>query len=467
MTAAIRLLSDRGELMVGDTAFPGGAAPDGGLTVAGHSVVPITLAQREMLVALAVGDPHAIRLASLVANAAAGPMEDVGDAAVLRAAVEAVALFLAGAEVPGPLARTSLLVGRVMGPAAARVAASEADRIAGALAAELVTPPAGGASDDGWTSISYEPAATAGPSGGAAESVERVRDRLAAQLIARDAVPLGPELLAALLRPGAAEQQGAAEKQEAAPAPGVGRRDPFIAPTRIKSAEVAVDAGTSPTPICTGKGTDLDRWRTSSPALGGGSPDAGGAGVVEAPDGSPPSSAPPTPGRASAQPECALATATRASGRPAAADRWWEAASSTVTARPSPHVAGTPTPGTGGGHTGRLASSDAGELVRQSHATAPASTLTTGASGPRAPLGSAWRVPDAQATWHVRPSGSSAGADDPGGRELVAPALGRTRIAVQPVPALRADGAAAAAELDLDAAAQALHRAADLRGLPR
>ncbi len=185
--------------MVGDTSFPCRATTGGGLSVAGHEVRSITLGERNQLLALTTGADRRGQVATLVREAATGPLDASTDRDVVDA-IEAVALHLAGASLPGSLARTTLLVGRSMGDAAAGITALEADRLAEAIEDALALPHRTSA---GWTTISYpssEPgsSSTAGPEAG--RSVASVRDELAALLIERDEESLSGDLADALLR---------------------------------------------------------------------------------------------------------------------------------------------------------------------------------------------------------------------------------------------------------------------------
>lgn len=217
MDPAIHFDPGGGELRVGGTLFRCAAAPSGGLVVEGRSVTPISLGDRDRLVALCGGgdDNRASSLARLVGDAAtlaSEPSRDDADSEV-RAALEAVALHLAGAELAGALAATTLLLARSVGgfgESVATLPALEADRLAAALAASLRPPGRGVASDDdgadeaGWTTITFEaPEPTSGPAPASpsaypATGPAAVRDRLAASLLARDR-PIDAELAALLI----------------------------------------------------------------------------------------------------------------------------------------------------------------------------------------------------------------------------------------------------------------------------
>ncbi|GAA2152606.1 hypothetical protein FHX52_0792 [Humibacillus xanthopallidus] len=205
---AIQIISDREEIVVGDTAFSGGAATGGGLSLEGRVVRPLTLAERDALVVLATtttGHSPAPKppsqLARLVARAAApGFTPDASES--MRAAIEAVALHLAGASMSGALTRTSLVVRRCVGAAADDMPALEADLLADALAPGLTD--AGSAAqanrgDTGWTTITYAMPET-DASQQTDESVFATRDRLAAALVRRGLEPLDKALIAGLLR---------------------------------------------------------------------------------------------------------------------------------------------------------------------------------------------------------------------------------------------------------------------------
>ena len=200
MTISIQLLTAKEEIMVGDTSFPCRATTGGGLSVAGHEVRSITLGERNQLLALTTGADRRGQVATLVREAATGSLDASTDRDVVDA-IEAVALHLAGASLVGSLARTTLLVGRSMGDAAAGIAALEADRLADAIEDALALP---NRTSAGWTTISY-PSSASGPSSStgpeAGRSVASVRDELAALLIERDEEPLSGDLADALAAP--------------------------------------------------------------------------------------------------------------------------------------------------------------------------------------------------------------------------------------------------------------------------
>ncbi|MET0662499.1 MAG: hypothetical protein ABWZ42_05140 [Ilumatobacteraceae bacterium] len=266
MTTSIQLLSS-GEIMVGDTTFAGGPIAEGGLSVAGHDVWPITLRERNQLLALATDDERGRQVARLIGEAAthrASVDASSGEDADVRNAIEAVALHLAGASATGALARTTLLVARSMGDSAAAVTAWEADRLADALA-DMLTGPATGAAigivpsaDDGWTTIRYASPSSALPDDAAsdgAHGVAAVRDRLAALLIARDEQPLDAELVDALMRTTEPGQQVTASTDELRHLPTPAPADTF--PT---SPNDAADRWAGETPVRPlGRTTD-DRW---------------------------------------------------------------------------------------------------------------------------------------------------------------------------------------------------------------
>ncbi|CAM5780216.1 hypothetical protein [Cellulomonas persica] len=188
-SGAVQLVAD-GEVRVGDVTYPGGLLPDGRATLLGVTVRRLRLAERDRLVSLVAGlvtgADEARTLAGLVLAAAAAP----GDALPTHdddlAAVQAVALHLAGAALDGPLARTRLLAGRSAGAAADDLPAADADLLAAELARAVVV-------DDGWTRLVLDGSDSGdGPP-------RAVRDRLAAALLARASQPLDPSLARALL----------------------------------------------------------------------------------------------------------------------------------------------------------------------------------------------------------------------------------------------------------------------------
>lgn len=203
MTPLVHFLAGRHEIAVGDVAFTGDVALDGRVTIAGTTVRPLTLGEREQLMARATGRDRPQEIARHVGDAATdGNVDPAGE---VRAAVEAVALELAGASMAGPLARTLLLVARAMGgPSAAVMAmnARDADQLAATLGVALAnrTRRQENPTDDGWTTIAYDPtrAHTDAP-GGQAITAAGARDRLAARLVARADELLDPDELAALL----------------------------------------------------------------------------------------------------------------------------------------------------------------------------------------------------------------------------------------------------------------------------
>jgi hypothetical protein len=188
--ALVEVLADA--VQVGTTRYPGGPTPEGGLTAAGHAVRPVTLAERERVLAFVGGiggerpAARARRLAQLLGEHACPSAAGLDP--TLRAALDALALHLAGAALDGPLVRTTVLLRRFVGQGAETMGALAADRLAEQLGARLA------ADDGGWTTISFAP--SAGPP---AETSAAVRDQLAARLLARAALPLEDGVVAALL----------------------------------------------------------------------------------------------------------------------------------------------------------------------------------------------------------------------------------------------------------------------------
>lgn len=194
MGGAVELVAG-GEVRVGDARFPGEVLPDGRVVVLGVVLRRLGLAERDRLVRLVAGlvpgPDDARTLAGLVLAAASAPGRPLPAGGPSRAAVEAVALHLAGAALDGSLARTRLLAARSAGAAADDLPAADADALAAGLADAVVD-------DDGWTRLVLDGAVERGGTPG------DVRDRLAGALLARAAEPLEPALARALLlAPGA------------------------------------------------------------------------------------------------------------------------------------------------------------------------------------------------------------------------------------------------------------------------
>ncbi|WP_456788815.1 hypothetical protein [Cellulomonas sp. P5_C5] len=193
MSGPVRLLAGDGRVRVGAATFPGGPLPDGRVALLGVTLRRLGLGERDRLVALAEDDARAI--ARLVGGAASDVALPADERAA--AAVEAVALDLAGASHEGPLARTRVLAARVLGPGADGLAAADADDLAAELARAVEQ-------DDGWTRLPLSGL----PDDESAEPAQ-VRDRLAQTLLDRAREPLDVTLLRALLLDAAALEPGA------------------------------------------------------------------------------------------------------------------------------------------------------------------------------------------------------------------------------------------------------------------
>lgn len=223
MTPLVHFLADRHEIMVGDVTFTGDVALDGRVTIAGRTVRPLTLGERDHLVARASGPDRTQEVARFVGDAATDGNPD--PAGEVRAAVEAVALELAGASMAGPLTRTLLLVARAMGgPSEAVMAmnARDADQLAATLGAALAnrTRRQENPTDDGWTTLAYHPTRAHTDSPGDRATAAGTRDRLAARLVARADELLDPDDVAALLGTEATTRDDGSAVEPDAPASG-------------------------------------------------------------------------------------------------------------------------------------------------------------------------------------------------------------------------------------------------------
>ncbi len=322
MSEHIQIRSDTAEIRIGDLVVPLEHVEGESLRLLGQFVRAITLRERDHVMSLAafaggagptgrdvasliakvalatpsgtsVGSPTAARdaAASSTANSR-GPLATLSGGAVhlspgaVDTALEAVALHLAGASLVGSLQTTSLLVSRAAGRTGLHcgLTATEADRIAMALAETLLTDPGQSdevrSADDAWTTIRYGNESPEAP--GQAQtatgkfgqlpdpesSLLRIRDALAANLLARDAEPIDAHLAATLVMP--------AEPDEFHPVASIERARPRRGPTAFKDQfGGAEDRHKAPTAEATayaaGTADVVDpSWPTSAGAPSGG-----------------------------------------------------------------------------------------------------------------------------------------------------------------------------------------------------
>ncbi|CAN5511386.1 hypothetical protein BH24ACT5_BH24ACT5_28930 [soil metagenome] len=432
MASLIHYLADRREIHLGDVTFTGDVALDGRVTMAGHIVRPLTLAERDQLVGRTIGPDRAGRIARLVGDAAAPGGEHLPDDA--RAAVDAVALDLAGASLAGPLSRTLLLVARAMGgpsEAVMTMSARDADELAATLGRALTDATRSGAAstDNGWTTIAYPagPAPGGEPAGSTnstTSTVEAVRDRLAAQLVARAEQPLDPDEVAVLLGTDLPDVANESSPEPATPWTGAGTTTGDDHGDRWQT-----DGADPIEPVAT-----ADRWRDAIAALGS------STGL---------DTARPSVGT---HDKSAVAAVRAAGGGDASATVPADA----VTALASSHVLDPST---------RSAEPVGGSPA---HEPAPAPSVR---SGPRRGPGALGHG-HIGSTRHPRPHPPLAPAAIPPSalRTHRDPVAGPTHTPTRPsdpsvTPGGRAIGSAPGS--DLTAAAVALHEAADRRGLPR
>ncbi len=190
MGSLVELVPDAGLVRLGATVHPCLVGPQGHLTVYGRELRPLTLGECDLIAAYGGGSgPEAAaafarRMAGVDGDASAARLPG-GDEAAGQAAVEAVALYLAGAAGEGPLRGASAALSRQLGvplPDALAMTVLAADSLVGALPAE---PSAG----TGWTTfviVGNEPdGPVAEPITDETAEVRRVRDVLARRLARR------------------------------------------------------------------------------------------------------------------------------------------------------------------------------------------------------------------------------------------------------------------------------------------
>ncbi|GEA80888.1 hypothetical protein [Cellulomonas uda] len=455
MGAAVQLVA--GQVRVGDATFPGGLLPDGRVAVLGARLRRLRLRERDDLVALAaeLTGPDAVRtLARLVLAAACGTGSTGDDET--RAALEAVALHLAGAEHEGALVRTRLLATRAAGAAGGDLAAADADDLAGRLA-HAVTD------DDGWTRIALDPEAHVAP-----RTPDDVRDHLAAGLLARAGEALDPGLARVLVL---AAPDGPADAGTWVPdaAPAAGGLTPPADPD-----DPPGPTG-SPAAVRAPLGTPDDR--TCPPA------DARDAVPC---DGASPLRPGPVGGRASTDGRW---SAVRSASRQQAEQAGHDDGASALTSTPGGAAAVRPASAPAERHGAALharpdaahgrAATATGAPLPVPHATldrwgAPDGHAWPTAPGPSTASDATVRGPG-RATTQPRaaaaPGAPGPGTLVPGSLVTTGRAPGRPLDDRSPAPARPAwtsDVAAPGGEpVDTDALARALHRAADLRGVRR
>lgn len=418
MSGPVRLLAGDGQVRVGAATFPGGPLPDGRVGLLGVALRRLGLTERDQLVALAEDDART--LARLVGGAACDTALPDDDRAA--AAIEAVALDLAGATHDGPLARTRVLAARA---GATSLAASDADDLADELARAVEQ-------DDGWTRLVL----AGGPDDEAGEPAE-VRDRLARALLDRARQPLDAALVQSLLR------------ERADPDDVVHR------PTRRldDDAHAPAHAGTVPSPV----------W-TAAPPEPGATPSAPTHGRPAVIDGG---------GLVAEGPSVAVVRAADAPARPVPAPvttiptgvlgRGSDPASGDVGTLAS-HVVAPPTSTPAGWRPGTTLDVPPADLTRPAADRWGAPVAVT--TSPRAAVASGARSP-----WSTpRPPATGGAPAWSPSSPLVAPAAlgGRPSVATSP-PGSSAPAAprAVTSPASVDDVALALHRAADLRGVRR
>ena len=200
MDSLVELVPQSSLVRLGASFHPCTAGPAGHLTVHGHELRPLTLAECDLIAVYAAdGAPEvsaalALRIASVrpadgtasttAPSAAAGKAGSAGQWSpdIRSAAVESVALFLAGATGTGSLRGAGpTLVHRFGLPLAEALELT-------VLAADGLAPPPPPTPDDSWTTFEIVPAvpdAALGTPADAAKEVFRVRDLLATRFAER------------------------------------------------------------------------------------------------------------------------------------------------------------------------------------------------------------------------------------------------------------------------------------------
>lgn len=420
---------DGGNVRIGTTVRAVAPRAGGGFVLDGVEIRPLPLAERAQLLAAvddgSVAEGLAERVAEMVGAAAT-------DSALKERSheIDALALHLAGASGDGPLRGTELLTGRALGSAqAARLTAAEADLLAASLH-DALNVGAASSGDTGWTTIEFADLESTENPVAAGETSSAVRLRLAKNLIGRHRAPLPPELVEFALR---------AEQPQAHSPAGPERFGPHHdTPLPILTERAEPTSG--------GEHNDGGRWnlplgRVSS-AIAASEPDADPRSVsgVAAFDGD--SATGPTPVtsrryRSPATPSGTVGGAAsdhggeqvfdRAVSASPTADRWIDATTSAA----------------------RLAT----ESAPGSAASAP---VTESGTMPRP-----WTVRPGWPTWPSDAASTAAAAPAPAtGRELRDQTDGPRHPSQLAHPAT-------VAPADASTMATALHRAADLRGVPR
>lgn len=233
MSGNIQILSETGEILIGARRLRCEIGTDASISLLGRRVTPLTLAERQHLMSVfrSTGDrghrslARLFALASVTPPLSSGPLSsgskvfDAGSSEALlseadaTAALEAIALHLAGASQAGSLDRTALLVSRALGDTGfASVTALEADQLADSLARSILGLAQGQFSSsfdgdsEGWTSIQFtepsgpRPGSTnaGSPEAGLSE-IAAIRDDLASMLLQRATAELEAEVGAALV----------------------------------------------------------------------------------------------------------------------------------------------------------------------------------------------------------------------------------------------------------------------------
>ena len=217
--AAVIIDIGAGHAHVGDQVIdvaPAAAGPTGSLAVGPLVLRPLTFGERLRLVREVAGGPVSTDSARALAASVLSASLVTGDAAdaVAAATTESVALHLSGARLdvttPG-FADSAGLLAQAYGWGATDVTDAAADLIDDL--ARSVADALGEPADDGWTSVVLADDTEAAGAGAAAiesDDVEGIRDRLAMDLLRRDAAPFFGQRSTAV---GPAVARGRAERR--------------------------------------------------------------------------------------------------------------------------------------------------------------------------------------------------------------------------------------------------------------
>lgn len=202
----IEILSGQA-LRIGGTTVGVAPRPGGGFMVGTVAVRPLPLGERAQLLSLVDDGSPIAELAERVADmigTAARTAEDATEPAsaprshLASEIVDAIALHLAGASGQGALRQTELVAHRALGVhEASRLTAIDADQLtAGLLDGLQHAAPAPTAADDGWTTITFADGAEHSPDvdGTVTMNPAAVRLELARRLVERHRAAIDPEL---------------------------------------------------------------------------------------------------------------------------------------------------------------------------------------------------------------------------------------------------------------------------------